>query len=164
MREPVPDVVAQQFFQNFLQLFASGKSLYISMRQAREKLQGIEDKFPGATWLPIICQNPAEVPPSWRNLHGIYKPSLAETLTELRLAIANETWLTPVDKKEALEQVEILTEVGEFTTGKNQDVVRSAIIILRGIVAEYPAATFINEALETVISYQLSVNSYQWTK
>jgi len=153
MREEVPDVVAQQFFQNFLELFASGKSLYISMRQAREKLQGMEDKFPSATWLPIICQNPAEVPPSWRNLHGNYPQNLSETLTELRLAIATETWLTPSDKKEALEQVEILTEVGEFTNGKNQDVLRSAILILRGIVAKYPAPNLINEALETVINY-----------
>ncbi len=158
MREEVPDVVAQQFFQNFLQLFASGKSLYISMRQAREKLQGIEDKFPGATWLPIICQNPAEVPPSWRNLHGIYRPNLAETLTDLRLAIETETCLTPEDKIAALQQVEILTEVGEFPNGKNQEVVRAAIRILRGIIAEHPAANLINEALETIISYQLSID------
>ncbi|NEQ37213.1 MAG: CHAT domain-containing protein [Okeania sp. SIO3I5] len=161
MREPVPDVVAQQFFQNFMQLFASGKSLYISMRQAREKLQGMEHKFPSATWLPIICQNAAEVPPSWQNLHGIYKPNLAETLTELRLAIATETCLTPADKKEALQQVEILTEVGEFPTGKNQDVVRSAIIILRDIVAEYPAATLINEAVEKLFFIYSQIQNFE---
>ncbi|MDY7005380.1 MAG: pentapeptide repeat-containing protein [Cyanobacteriota bacterium] len=63
MRKEVPDVVAQEFFQDFLQLFASGKSLYISVREAREKLQVMEDKFPGASWLPVICQNSAEVPP-----------------------------------------------------------------------------------------------------
>ncbi|NEO57627.1 MAG: CHAT domain-containing protein [Okeania sp. SIO3B5] len=65
MREEVADVVAQKFLQNFLELFASGKSLYVSVREAREKLQVMEDKFPGASWLPVICQNPAEVPPSW---------------------------------------------------------------------------------------------------
>ena len=66
MREEVPDVVAQKFLQDFLQLFASGKSLYISVREAREKLQVMEDKFPGASWLPVICQNSAEVPPSFQ--------------------------------------------------------------------------------------------------
>ncbi|GGA16334.1 CHAT domain-containing protein [Okeania sp. KiyG1] len=69
MREEVADVVAQKFLQDFLQLFASGKSLYISVREAREKLQIIEDKFPGASWLPVICQNSAEVPPSFQCGH-----------------------------------------------------------------------------------------------
>lgn len=60
MREPVPDLVAQEFLKNFLTAFASGKSLYLSVRQAREMLQGLENDFPCATWLPVICQNPAE--------------------------------------------------------------------------------------------------------
>ncbi|MDJ0555845.1 MAG: pentapeptide repeat-containing protein [Microcoleaceae cyanobacterium MO_207.B10] len=71
MREEVPDVVAQKFLQDFLQLFTNGKSLYISVREAREKLQVMEDKFPGASWLPVICQNPAEVSPSWKKLSVI---------------------------------------------------------------------------------------------
>ncbi|HAA29060.1 MAG TPA: hypothetical protein DCE56_16905, partial [Cyanobacteria bacterium UBA8553] len=58
MREPVPDLVAQEFLKNFLTAFASGKSLYLSVRQAREMLQGLENNFPCATWLPVICQNP----------------------------------------------------------------------------------------------------------
>lgn len=61
MREPIPDFVAQQFLKNFLTAFASGKSLYLSVRLAREQLQGLEDRYPCASWLPIICQNPAEV-------------------------------------------------------------------------------------------------------
>ncbi|NEO57848.1 MAG: CHAT domain-containing protein [Okeania sp. SIO3B5] len=69
MREEVPDVVAQKFLQDFLELFASGKSLYISVREAREKLQVMEDKFPGSSWLPVICQNSAEVPPSFQCGH-----------------------------------------------------------------------------------------------
>ncbi|NEP77728.1 MAG: CHAT domain-containing protein [Okeania sp. SIO3B3] len=69
MREEVADVVAQKFLQDFLELFSSGKSLYISVREAREKLQIMEDKFPGASWLPVICQNSAEVPPSFQCGH-----------------------------------------------------------------------------------------------
>ncbi|MEG4249422.1 CHAT domain-containing protein [Microcoleus sp. Pol10D4] len=67
-REPVPDVVAQEFLKNFLTAFASGKSFYLAVREAREKLQILETHFPCASWLPVICQNPAEVPPTWRSL------------------------------------------------------------------------------------------------
>ena len=68
MREEVVDQVAQKFLQYFLDLFTSGKSLYISVREAREKLQAMEDKFPSASFLPVICQNSAEIPPSWEKL------------------------------------------------------------------------------------------------
>lgn len=70
-REPVPDVVAQEFLKNFLTAFASGKSFYLSVREAREKLQSLEQYYPCASWLPVICQNPAEVPPTWRSLHPL---------------------------------------------------------------------------------------------
>ena len=71
MREPVPDQVAQEFLKNFLEAFAAGKSLYLSVREAREKLQGLENEFPCATWLPVICQNPAEVPKTWQEFRGV---------------------------------------------------------------------------------------------
>ncbi|MEH1906250.1 MAG: CHASE2 domain-containing protein [Nostoc sp.] len=70
MREPVPDLVAKEFLKYFLQGFAGGQSLYQSVRQARERLQGLEDRFPCATWLPVICQNPAQIPPSWDELRS----------------------------------------------------------------------------------------------
>ncbi len=69
-REPVPDVVAQEFLKNFLTAFAGGKSFYLAVREARERLQSLEDHFPCASWLPVICQNPAEVPPTWRSLQN----------------------------------------------------------------------------------------------
>jgi hypothetical protein len=69
MREIVPDVVAQEFLKNFLTAFAGGKSFYLAVREAREKLQPLEPDYPCATWLPVICQNPAEVPPTWQQLH-----------------------------------------------------------------------------------------------
>jgi hypothetical protein len=65
MREPIPDKVAQEFLKNFLTEFSSGKPLYQSVREARSKLQGLEDEFPYASWLPVICQNPAEIPLVW---------------------------------------------------------------------------------------------------
>jgi uncharacterized protein YjbI with pentapeptide repeats len=65
MREPVPDKVAQEFLKNFLKEFSTGKSLYQSVREARMKLQGLENEFPYASWLPVIYQNPAEIPFTW---------------------------------------------------------------------------------------------------
>ena len=79
MRKPVPDFVAQEFFKSFLTFFAEGESFYTAVRRGREKLEAIEGKFPGASWLPVICQNPAEVPPTWLQLRD--KFSLASPTT-----------------------------------------------------------------------------------
>ena len=68
MREPVPDRVAHEFLKSFLTTFAAGESLYLAVRSARERLQGLEDRFPCATWLPVIFQNPAVDPPTWNRL------------------------------------------------------------------------------------------------
>lgn len=46
MREPVPDRVAQAFLKYFLAAFAQGQSFYLAVREARERLQGLEDRFP----------------------------------------------------------------------------------------------------------------------
>lgn len=70
MREPVPDMVAQEFLKYFLEAFARGESLYLAVRDARERLESVQDEFPCATWLPVICQNPAEEPVSWQELCG----------------------------------------------------------------------------------------------
>ncbi|MGH8000917.1 MAG: CHASE2 domain-containing protein [Brasilonema sp.] len=70
MREPVPDKVAQEFLKRFLKGFADGKSFYLAVREAREQLQGLESEFPGASWLPVICQNPAVVSPTWKELQN----------------------------------------------------------------------------------------------
>ncbi len=68
MREPIPDRVAQDFLKYFIAAFAGGSSFYLAHREAREKLQGLQNKFPQACWLPVIWQNAAEVPPSWERL------------------------------------------------------------------------------------------------
>jgi CHAT domain len=65
MREPVPDRVAQEFLQNFLSALSQGTPFYQSLREARERLQVIEDEFPCASWLPILCQNLAEPSFQW---------------------------------------------------------------------------------------------------
>lgn len=71
MREPVANRVAQEFFKHFLTAFAEQHlSLYLAMRQARRQLQGLEDNFPGASWLPVLCQNPAVEPLTWQDWCG----------------------------------------------------------------------------------------------
>jgi CHASE2 domain-containing sensor protein len=68
MREPVANRVAQEFFKYFLTAFATQHlSLYLAVRQARRQLQGLEDEFPGASWLPVLGQNPAVEPPTWQD-------------------------------------------------------------------------------------------------
>lgn len=76
MREPVPDIIAQAFLKNFIEAFATGKSLYMSVLEAQARLQGLEDEYPCASWLPVICQNPAAAPLIWRSKSFVYKPNL----------------------------------------------------------------------------------------
>ena len=71
MREPIPDRVAQTFLKGFLELYSQGNSFYRSVREAREKLQGLEDKFPCATWLPTVCQHGTSHPLTWQQLQGM---------------------------------------------------------------------------------------------
>lgn len=78
MTEMIPDRVAHVFIQEFLTSFADNQPLYLAVRQAREKLQPLEKQYPCATWLPIICQNPASLPLSWQNLQRLeVSPSLS---------------------------------------------------------------------------------------
>ncbi|NJP09765.1 MAG: CHASE2 domain-containing protein [Leptolyngbyaceae cyanobacterium RU_5_1] len=93
MREPVPDLVAQEFLKYFLDGFSQGKPFYLAVREAREHLEGLEDQFPCATWLPVICQHPAVIPPTWQELiqpdSSLQRPSVKQGL-----AIALLTSLT----------------------------------------------------------------------
>ncbi|MBW4683074.1 MAG: CHASE2 domain-containing protein [Microcoleus vaginatus WJT46-NPBG5] len=71
MRELVPDQIAQEFLKHFLKSFADGQSLYLAVREARQHLHDdFEREFPCASWLPVICQQPAEIPPTWNQLLG----------------------------------------------------------------------------------------------
>ncbi|MEM6614205.1 MAG: CHASE2 domain-containing protein [Cyanobacteria bacterium P01_C01_bin.72] len=72
MRSPIPDEMAQQFVKCFLQAYAGGNSLYLAMRKAREQLQSREKQFPCASWLPVIYQNPAVIPPQWSDFSPSY--------------------------------------------------------------------------------------------
>lgn len=64
MQEIVPDLVAQCFLQEFLSEYNSGLPLYTAVRRAQARLEEFTS-YPGATWLPLIFQNPTVIPPLW---------------------------------------------------------------------------------------------------
>lgn len=70
MRQPVPDSVMQEFFKAFLTAFARALPFALAVRQARETLRGLEDVYPCVTWMPVVCQHPAAIPPTWQALGG----------------------------------------------------------------------------------------------
>ncbi|WP_071516954.1 CHAT domain-containing protein [Geitlerinema sp. PCC 9228] len=70
MRDMIPDQVAHQFLKYFLQSFSEGNSFYLATREAKERLKGLEDELPCASWLPVIFQNPTATPPTWESLVG----------------------------------------------------------------------------------------------
>lgn len=57
MREGVPDLIAQEFLKYFLSALQQNKSVFCSLREAKERLQAWDNDFPGGSWLPMICQN-----------------------------------------------------------------------------------------------------------
>lgn len=89
MREPVPDRIAQEFLKYFLEAFSGGKSLYLAVREAREKLQGWESEFPCASWLPVIYQHPSEKPPTWQEWVNRSCPSLNRRRTLGRVLLTS---------------------------------------------------------------------------
>ncbi len=66
MQEIVPDPVAQSFLKEFLTEYNSGKPLYTAFRRAQARLEEFID-YPGATWLPLVFQNPIVIPPQWHD-------------------------------------------------------------------------------------------------
>lgn len=89
MRESVPDAVAQQFLKALLLKLTQGNSLSLAVRQAREQLQAIESQFPCATWLPVLCQNPAEPPFDWP---AVYAPTTSPSHPTIRQRLL-QSWL-----------------------------------------------------------------------
>ena len=68
MRDLLPVPLAPIFLQRFFKEFIKGISLYSALRATRDRLKIYEQEFPCASWLPVICQNPAENPVTWQGL------------------------------------------------------------------------------------------------
>lgn len=130
MRELVPDLVAQEFLRYFLEAFAQGTSFYLAVREAREKLQGLEDKFPCASWLPVIYQNPAEVPPTWHSLLG----QTANKLSHIATPLTQQEYRQRQDWGEAVDISVFYGRTEELTTLKQWLVhERCRLVVLLGM-------------------------------
>ena len=134
MREPVPNRVAQTFFQQFLQAFAvEHSSLYLAVQQARRQLQGLEDDFPGASWLPIICQNPAVEAPTWVQLGGVpacpYRGLFAFQETDAALFFGREPVIQTLVT--AVKRQPLVAVVGASGSGKSSVVFAGLVPHLR---------------------------------
>ncbi|MGB6297044.1 MAG: CHASE2 domain-containing protein [Rivularia sp. (in: cyanobacteria)] len=114
MREPVPDLVAQDFLKYFLTKFSQGKSLYSSVRFAREKLQVLEVDYPCATWLPVICQNPAETSIAWTD-RGL----ITENINNQSLNVSDENNLVLAN---AVKSTQTLQNTDLFPINNNDSV------------------------------------------
>ena len=75
MQEIVPDLVAQSFLKEFLTEYNSGQPLYTAVRKAQARLEEFTD-YPGATWLPLIFQNPTVIPPKWNDFLSVTSDQL----------------------------------------------------------------------------------------
>ncbi len=73
MRDLLPVPLAPVFLQYFFEEFIKGVSLYSALRATRDRLEfpTIKQEFPCASWLPVICQNPAHLPLTWNDLRGV---------------------------------------------------------------------------------------------
>ncbi|WP_226583785.1 nSTAND1 domain-containing NTPase [Microseira wollei] len=140
MREPVPNRVAQDFFKQFLAAFAVERlPLYISVQQARRKLQGLEDDFPGASWLPVICMNPAVEPPTWLQLGGIppcpYRGLFAFREEDAHLFFGREEFTSDLVK--AVKTKPLVAVVGPSGSGKSS-------VVFAGLIPSWRRDEFLD--------------------
>ncbi|WP_444980484.1 nSTAND1 domain-containing NTPase [Microseira wollei] len=145
MREPVPNFVAQEFFKYFLEAFAFERlPLYLAVQQARRKLEALENDFPGASWLPAICQNPAVQPPNWLQLGGIppcpYRGLFAFQEEDARLFFGRETFTQQLVK--AVNTKKLVAVIGPSGSGKSSVVFAGLIPHLRCCDIPFKIATF----------------------
>ncbi|MEM6404816.1 MAG: CHAT domain-containing protein, partial [Cyanobacteria bacterium P01_D01_bin.116] len=144
-REPVPDSIAQTFIQYFLTSFADGKSLFNSVRDARIKLAELtnsnenEKRIPGLNWLPIICKNTVNQPPSWQDLGGLtgklphspYKGLSAFTEEDTKYYFGREKFVARL--LEAVYVKSLVAIVGASGSGKSSVVFAGLVPQLRNI-------------------------------
>lgn len=116
MRESILDIVAHEFLKHFLKAFARDQSLYLAVREARERLQGLEGESPCASWLPVIFQNPACQPFNW--VPRRYAPKLQTVMVasvvvaSLVVGVRHLGWLQPLELKAYDQMMQLRPEEG----------------------------------------------------
>jgi WD40 repeat protein len=146
MRDLVPDRVAHTFLKYFLKAYSEGKAFYLAVREARERLQGLEGEFPCASWLPVIYQNSSQVPPTWFQLAGLppcpYRGLLAFREQEARFFKGRELFTEQLIRQ--VKKKPLVALIGASGSGKSSVVFAGLIPRLRAsttaqIVAFRPA-------------------------
>ncbi len=56
MSAPVPDKIAHDFVKSLFRYLGEGDLLFLAVRKAKDDLREWEDKFPGASAIPVLCQ------------------------------------------------------------------------------------------------------------
>lgn len=122
MRENLPVVIAPKFLQYFLENYTQGLSLYSSLRESRQRLQILENDFPCVSWLPVLCQNPAEIPPRWWELGGKiqrhpYKGLSAFTEKDTEIFFGRKVLINSLLSK--VERQNLVAIIGASGSGKS---------------------------------------------
>ncbi|NJR22841.1 MAG: hypothetical protein HC786_12085 [Richelia sp. CSU_2_1] len=58
MRAPIPDPIAQDFVKSLLKYLAREEPLFLAVRKAKDDLLRWEKRCPGASSIPMLCQQP----------------------------------------------------------------------------------------------------------
>lgn len=158
MQEPVPDYVAQEFLRHFLEEFINQQSFYLAVRKARERLQGLEDRYPCASWLPTIFQSDDAFAVSWDRLG--YRPTTvcpyqglsAFSESDVQFFFGREQFTSTLSRN--LKVKSFIGVVGASGSGKSSVVFAGLIPLLRQegwqIVTVRPGKQAI-EALEDLL-------------
>jgi len=132
MREILPIALAPKFLQYFLEGYTQGLSLYLALRNSRKRLQIEEKDFPCASWLPVLCQNPAEIPLRWHDL--VIPPNPYQGLSAFQekdaaLFFGRETFTNQLVK--VVETKKLVAVIGASGSGKSSVVLAGLIPSLR---------------------------------
>lgn len=99
MRGRLPDPVAHQFLRDFLKAYAQSDpplALIAAFRQARLKLEIHQNRFPGATWLPVLYQftTPIGASPLWSDIAvATQRPQVTQEVTPKRRSLPWQAFL-----------------------------------------------------------------------
>jgi HEAT repeat protein/energy-coupling factor transporter ATP-binding protein EcfA2 len=105
MRYLLPMPLAPIFLKIFFEEFIKGISLYSALRATRDRLEypTIKDEYPCASWLPVICQNPAHLPPTWNDLRGVESGINWREVSQNALAERQRLTTNPLTTGEGVE-------------------------------------------------------------
>ncbi|NJO65173.1 MAG: CHAT domain-containing protein [Richelia sp. RM2_1_2] len=139
MRERIADRAAQKFLEYFLEPLRSGKSLYLCLREARERLHSLE-QYPCSSLLPVICSYPAADTISWQKLGGIppcpYQGLSAFQEQDAAVFYGREVFTNQL--VEAVKNKKLVAVIGASGSGKSSAVFAGLIPRLRCQTSELP--------------------------